>query len=261
LILVAPDSSLRRIHSRLAICEATCMNRTRFAAHAVALLLSVAVSIAVATTVVYSKRSVGLAGSITVPAAVLIGVGLGFLVARRRARKRSPHRLVIRRGVWLTLIPCVLGMLAGSLIVMPSMGLWVIAMLVGLGIATAIMMTSKIAGNTAFAAAGLGVAIGLITVFALSQANLRGAVEQVGEATGVSREQLDRLPQTISLEDGKALSTDPRTGILSGSIAEARTQVVRAQFGNSLRLAVLFAFVGLLTSLLLPRKFRTKDIT
>jgi hypothetical protein len=234
------------------------MNRTRLAAHVVSVFLSIAASIAVATALVFSQRTHGPGGATAVLVAASLGVGLGYLIARRRTRKRAPHRLVIRRGVWLLLVPSVVGTLLGSLIAAPSVLVWMIAALAGLGISTVIMMTERITGPASLGTAGLGIVLGLVAVFVLSQANLRQSVEQVGRANGVTIDELNQFPKTISLAEGNALGEDPRTGILAGSIREVRTQTIRAQFIGSLRYAALFSLLSLITSLVLPRNLFRK---
>jgi hypothetical protein len=232
------------------------MKRTRIAVHLITMLLTLATMLALGAAIVYSNRAKGVAGAAVLLIAAVLGGGAGYLVARRRARRHAPHRIVVRRGTWLMMIPFAIG----SIIVAPSIGLWCMAFLIGLGLATVIALMRRIEGNNVAIPAGIGAAAGVIAVLVLSQANLRSSVDQVAVANGVSAEQTKRLPSSISLTAAQSLSTDPRTGMLAGSLREARQQTMTSQFTGSLRFAAMGAAASLFLSFLLPRHLLSRPL-
>jgi hypothetical protein len=232
------------------------MKRTQLVAYAVTIFAGLASSIAVGTSFVFSRRSQGLTGALTIVLACIAGGSLGYYLSIRRERKDQLRRLTIRRGAWLIVVPSLVGSLVGSLIATPSVVVWLIAALAGLGLTTAFTTTGRIAGKPVLALGGAGLYLGLVAVVVTSQANLREPVNQVAQANGVSVQKRDLLPKSISLTQAASLAKDPRTGVLAGSLREARQQTIASQFSGSLRIAAIFGFISLLTSLLLPRRLR-----
>jgi hypothetical protein len=232
------------------------MKRTQLVAYAVTIFACLASSIAVGTSFVFSRRSQGLTGALTIVVACLAGGCFGYYLGVRRKRKHQLRRLTIRRGAWLIVIPSLVGSLVGSLIATPSVFVWLIAALAGLGLTTAITATDRIAGKPVLALGGTGLLLGLVAVGVISQANLRETVNQVAQANGVTVQQRNLLPKSISLTQAASLARDPRIGVVAGSLREARQQTIASQFSRSLRIAAILGFLSLLTSLFLPRRLR-----
>jgi hypothetical protein len=182
------------------------------------------------------------------------------LKATRRRKRRGPHRLVLRRGIWLILVPCVLMTIVSMFTATPIFTVWLIAILAGVGVTTAITVANEVTGKDIRVSAIGGAALGLVAVIAFSQADLRGSIEASARASGVSTEQLGRLPKSLSLGDATSLAQDPRTGYLAGSIREARTTTVNAHFTQALQAALALAIASLIVSLFIPRRLKRRPL-
>jgi hypothetical protein len=232
------------------------MKRTIFAAHGAAALLCLSASLAIAASLLYAFRSNGAAGTAIPVVCALIGAGLGFVKARRRQNRRGPHRLVMRRGTWLVVLPCILTALVSLLTATPPFAVWLIAALAGAGVVTVLAMAHQIVGKNIRVPAIGGAVLGVALVLVLSQGNLREPIEASARANGVPAEQLDRLPQSLTVNNAEALARDPRTGYLAGSLREARTATVNSQFTQSIQTALLLAVASLIVSLFIPRRIK-----
>jgi hypothetical protein len=234
------------------------MNRTLGAAYVATTLICLAATLSIGSSLLYANRSAGLASVPILAICLLVGGALGWLRARRRTKRFAvPHRLTIRRGVWLIALPCLVTVGVSFATAIPVFAVWILTVLVGAGVVTAAAFSSQVVGPTFRSPVAAGTVLGIVAVIALSQANLRPAIEKNARANNVSADQLQRLPNSISLSKAASLSEDPRTGLLAGSLREIRTRTVNSQFTSALQLALLIAVVSLLVSLLLPRRLDT----
>jgi hypothetical protein len=233
------------------------MKRTTVAAHGVTGLSCFAASLAIAAMATFAFRSGGVAS--VVPLLVCSGFGIGLSLARasRRAKTRAPHRLVVRRGVWLIVVSCLATFVVSQLLAVPSVLLWVVCGLCGAGVFTVLSVAQRLGTNRVAVTAAAGAVLGVLAVFVLSQVNLRPAIDTAARGNGVTAAQLANFPKSISLSEAKNLADDPRTGFLGGSLSAARTRTIRSQLAGSLQFALILGFVGLLTSLVLPRRLKS----
>ncbi len=230
------------------------MKRMPLAAHALTLLLCSSVILALAASAVFVSRSDGAAGMIIPFAVGLIGAVFGLWRGRRRSNVRATHRLTVRRGIWLVIVPCAVLSAVALLLTVPSVLIWILAGLAGVGATTALSALGRTIGRNVRLPVGLGALVGIGAALAMSQANLRQPLEAAARAQGIAATELDRLPKSLSIRQAMAVADDPRTGVLAGSIREVRTQTVNAQLSSAMRISLILAFLSLLVSLLLPRR-------